>query len=124
LIGDRLVAIAFAHSDQYNTQNSHVHQAPDEDLTGDISVPAGQDRMVLKPRSHCSDILLLIYKSLSGSFDDIVTLWPKAGLVEPEETSVARQRRDKQLSAATDSHATLEELLEAIFLYAICPEVM
>jgi hypothetical protein len=35
--------------------------------------------------------------------------------VEPEETSVARQRLGKQVSAATDKQATLEELLGMMF---------
>jgi hypothetical protein len=35
--------------------------------------------------------------------------------VEPEETSIARQRLGKQVSAATDTQATIEELLGTIF---------
>jgi hypothetical protein len=35
----------------------------------------------------------------------------KAGIGEPEETSIARQRLGKQVSAATDTKATIEELL-------------
>jgi hypothetical protein len=35
--------------------------------------------------------------------------------VEPEKTAVARGRLGKEFSAATDMHATIEELLEAVF---------
>jgi hypothetical protein len=34
--------------------------------------------------------------------------------VEPEETAVARQRLDKYMSETTDTHATIEALLEAV----------
>jgi hypothetical protein len=39
----------------------------------------------------------------------------KGAIIEPEETTVARQPLYKQLSAAMDKHATIEELLEAVF---------
>jgi hypothetical protein len=35
--------------------------------------------------------------------------------VEPEKTSIARQWLGKQIQAATDMHATIEELLEMAF---------
>jgi hypothetical protein len=35
--------------------------------------------------------------------------------VEPEETSIARQRLGKQVSAATDMQATIEKLLGMVF---------
>lgn len=38
--------------------------------------------------------------------------------MEPEETVVARQQLDKRVSAATDSHATTENPLKTVFLYA------
>jgi hypothetical protein len=44
-----------------------------------------------------------------------VTCHLKGGIVEPEETAVARQRLDKHLAAAVDMHAAIEELLEAVF---------
>jgi hypothetical protein len=44
-----------------------------------------------------------------------VTQRLKAGIVEPEETSVDRQRLGKQASAATDTQASIEELLGTIF---------
>jgi hypothetical protein len=43
-----------------------------------------------------------------------VTWRLKAGIVEPEE-AVARQRLGKHISAATNTHATIEELLAAAF---------
>jgi hypothetical protein len=39
----------------------------------------------------------------------------KARIMEPEETSVTRQRFGKHNSAVTDTHATTEELLCAVF---------
>jgi hypothetical protein len=38
----------------------------------------------------------------------------KAGIVE-EEVAIATQQRGKHVSAATNKHATIEELLEAVF---------
>jgi hypothetical protein len=35
--------------------------------------------------------------------------------VEPEETAIAGQHHGKHMSAAMDTHATVEELLEAVF---------
>jgi hypothetical protein len=35
--------------------------------------------------------------------------------VEPEETSIDRQRLGKQVSAATDTQATIEEFLKTMF---------
>jgi hypothetical protein len=35
--------------------------------------------------------------------------------VQPEETAIARQRHGKHVSVAVDMHATVEELLEAVF---------
>jgi hypothetical protein len=35
----------------------------------------------------------------------------KAGIAEPEETAVARQRLSRHLSLATYTHATIYELL-------------
>jgi hypothetical protein len=39
----------------------------------------------------------------------------KAEIVEPEETSIAGQRLGKQVSAATDTQATIEQLLGIMF---------
>jgi hypothetical protein len=41
--------------------------------------------------------------------------------VEPEETHIARQRLDKQISAATDTKATIEELLGMMFSIGSVP---
>jgi hypothetical protein len=35
--------------------------------------------------------------------------------MDPKETAVARQRLYKHVSTATDTHATIEEILEALF---------
>lgn len=35
--------------------------------------------------------------------------------MEPEETAAARKRLEKHVSTATNMHATVEELLEAVF---------
>jgi hypothetical protein len=39
----------------------------------------------------------------------------KAGIVEPEETVVARQRLGNHFPAATNTHATVEELMDVVF---------
>jgi hypothetical protein len=44
-----------------------------------------------------------------------VTRRLKPGIVEQEEEAIARQWRCKHVSAATNQHATVEELLEALF---------
>jgi hypothetical protein len=44
----------------------------------------------------------------------IVTWHLKGGIVEPEDMALARQRLDKHLSETTDTHATIEDLLEAV----------
>jgi hypothetical protein len=36
-------------------------------------------------------------------------------VVEPEETAVAREGHGKHATTATDTHATIEELLKALF---------
>jgi hypothetical protein len=45
------------------------------------------------------------------TYNTIVTWRLKAGIVEPEETSIATQRLGKQVSAANGTQATIEELL-------------
>jgi hypothetical protein len=52
---------------------------------------------------------------LAYNFVNIVTWRLKAGIVEPEKTSITRQRLGKQVPAATDTQATAEELLEMMF---------
>lgn len=39
----------------------------------------------------------------------------KGGIVKPEETTFVRKRFGKHVSLATDTHAAIEEILEAIF---------
>jgi hypothetical protein len=53
--------------------------------------------------------------SFGVSVHHIVTWSLKAGIVQPDEKSIARQRLDNEVSAATDTQATTEELLETIF---------
>jgi hypothetical protein len=51
----------------------------------------------------------------------------KAGRVEPEETYNARQWLGKQISAATDTQATIEQLLGtmccSIVIFGVCDSV-
>jgi hypothetical protein len=42
---------------------------------------------------------------------------PEGATVEPEETSIARQRLDKQVSPTTDTQVTIEELLGTMFSF-------
>jgi hypothetical protein len=44
----------------------------------------------------------------------VVTRYLKAGIVEREETSISRQQLGKHASMAMNTHATTEELLEAV----------
>jgi hypothetical protein len=53
----------------------------------------------------------------------IVTWWLKVETVEQEEGAIARQRRGKHIFAATNQHATTEELLEAVFSVWIAPRL-
>jgi hypothetical protein len=39
----------------------------------------------------------------------------QAGIVEPEETAVGRQRLDENFRKATDTHPKIEDLLDAVF---------
>jgi hypothetical protein len=39
----------------------------------------------------------------------------KAGIVEPEDTAVALQQLGNIISAATNTHATIEEILDTMF---------
>jgi hypothetical protein len=47
---------------------------------------------------------------------NIMTLYLRAGIVEQEEEVITRQRRDKHFPTAPNQHATIEEMLKAIFL--------
>jgi hypothetical protein len=44
--------------------------------------------------------------------------------MKQEETSIARQRLGKQVSAATDMQATIEELLGTVVLFIPCKMVI
>jgi hypothetical protein len=66
------------------------------------------------------NIELLFYPQYGGSrFPEtlvtIVTWRQKAGIMESVETPIARQRIGKQVSAATATQATIDELLETMF---------
>jgi hypothetical protein len=45
------------------------------------------------------------------TYNNIVTRRLKAGTVKPEEMSIDRHRIGKRVSAATDTRATIEELM-------------
>jgi hypothetical protein len=45
----------------------------------------------------------------------------KGGIVEPEKMAVARQRLDKHIFAATDTHETTDDLLETMFPMRFVP---
>jgi hypothetical protein len=52
-----------------------------------------------------------------------VTLRLKAGIVEPEETSIARKQFRKHVPAATNTQATIEELVEMVFSVGSVPRL-
>jgi hypothetical protein len=43
-----------------------------------------------------------------------------AGRVEHEEVAIARQQCDKHISVAINKHATIDELLEMVFIFGPC----
>jgi hypothetical protein len=43
--------------------------------------------------------------------------------MEPKETAIARQRLGKHALAAMDTHATMDELLEAVFIMRSMPRL-
>jgi hypothetical protein len=63
---------------------------------------------------HVITFYTLFQDTLSSSDYSIVTWRLKAGRVE-SQTSIARQWPGKQVSAATDTQATIEKLLETMF---------
>jgi hypothetical protein len=67
--------------------------------------------MKLVDSNFCS-LADYIPQSLS---EKIVTCHMKGGIMKPEETVVARQRLDKQVSVPKDTHPTIEKLLEKMF---------
>jgi hypothetical protein len=50
----------------------------------------------------------------------IATCPHKARLAEPEEMDIAREQLSKHASVVIDTHATIEELLEMMFLCSPC----
>jgi hypothetical protein len=67
---------------------------------------------------------LLVKQKEQKEMNGTVTWCLKAGTVEPEETSTARQWLSKQVSAAMDTQATTEELLERYILFDPCEVVI
>jgi hypothetical protein len=53
----------------------------------------------------------------------IVAYLLKARIVESEETAVARKLHGKHISSVTNTHATIEELLEAVFSLRSVPRL-
>jgi hypothetical protein len=43
--------------------------------------------------------------------------------VEQEEAAIARHRNSKHVSAATNQHGTVDELLDAVFLMRLAPSL-
>jgi hypothetical protein len=58
---------------------------------------------------------IFIHKLAYDKINCIVTWRLSAGIVEQEVEAIARQRCDKHTSTATNKHATIEELLDAVF---------
>jgi hypothetical protein len=56
--------------------------------------------------------------------DNIVIYRLKGRIAEPEGTAIARKRRGKHVPTETDTHATIKELLEAVFSMRSRAEVM
>jgi hypothetical protein len=49
------------------------------------------------------------------SFCSLCVYSKQAGIVEPEETAVARQRLSKHIPSATNAHARIEEHFHMLF---------
>jgi hypothetical protein len=67
---------------------------------------------------EASELQFSIYNSL-----DVVTWQLKAGILEQIDATIARQRCCKHVSAATDMHATVEKLLDAMFFVWAVPRL-
>jgi hypothetical protein len=67
--------------------------------------------------------MLSVSETVSQFNPDIVTPWLKVGIVEKEEAAIARQRSVKQVSAATNQHLPIEEVLEAVFCMQSTPRL-
>jgi hypothetical protein len=57
------------------------------------------------------------------SIYDNVTRRQKGGIVEPEKKNLARQRLDKHVTAAKETQARIEELLETMFSMRSVPKL-
>lgn len=101
-------------TDTVISQNTSDLSFWDTLCTSLVSVQALQSRSYLAYPTYgqlvslLSSILLQFY---------IVTYRMKAGSGDREETSVAKLRHEKHVSAAVTNQATIEELLEAVFSY-------
>jgi hypothetical protein len=51
-----------------------------------------------------------------------MTWWMKAGIADPEKTSITKQRHGKHVSAVTNNNTT-EKLLEAVFSMRSVPRL-
>jgi hypothetical protein len=79
--------------------------------TTDIRRSEGSVEVVIRLRLDDRGIGVLFRVRERGSY--IVTWRLKAGTVEPEETSINRQRVGKHVIATTNSQTTKEELLQS-----------
>lgn len=77
-----------------------------------ITVVAASNTVPVIAVVNVLPICTMIIAWINGN---IVTSRLKSGIVEPEDTSIARQRLGKGDSATTDTQATLEELLGTVF---------
>jgi hypothetical protein len=59
--------------------------------------------------------MIIAYTWMQKGKFSIVTWRLKARIVEREETAIASQRLGEHAPAATDAHATMEELVDAVF---------
>jgi hypothetical protein len=80
-----------------------------------VSLQNYETKSLWKISFQHSYIYIFIYISVTLKFMYIVTCCLKAEIMEPEETSIARQRFGKQVSGATDMQATIEKLLGMMF---------
>jgi hypothetical protein len=64
-------------------------------------------------------LTFLILKKSKEAYEITVL---KPGILEPEETAVIMQRLGKHIPTATDTHATIEELLDAVFSVRLVPK--
>jgi hypothetical protein len=71
-----------------------------------------------RPQVHCAMQLVTLRhcQQLECTESNISVTWClKAGIVEPEETFIVKQRLGELVSVVTDTQSTIEELLETLF---------